>query len=168
MASNRKRVISRRQPHSSRPIAPGVFIELLTVRPYLPGEGSMKGDVKRNISPWTRRPGFSRRPAPVGLRTREFMTEARTCIAVARRRCRFPRGLAADMLAGRANQGSIGDSRPMAFGGCARGHSVPQRRFLADPRSSPNPLLYTLPRRRTLPGGSAKPSPSQRTATAAQ
>ena len=35
----------------------------------------MKGDVKRNISPWTRQPGFSRHPAPVSLGARKFITE---------------------------------------------------------------------------------------------
>ena len=137
-------------------------------RPPLPwGEGSMKGDVKGNISPWTRQPGFSRRPAPVCFRT-EFVTQAGTCIAVARRRGRFPMGLAAVVRARCANQGSIGDSRPMAFLGCARGHSVAQRRFLASQRNSPSPLLDTLPRRPILLPGSAKPWPSKRTATAAR
>ena len=56
----------------------------------------------------------------------------------------------------------------MAFLGCARGHSVAQRRFLASQRNSPSPLLDTLPRRPILLRGSAKPWPSKRTATAAR
>src|SRR5437868_11850394 len=119
---------------------------------FLPGLGS--------------RSFFSRLPAPV-IPGRKFVTELRSFMARQRRRRRFPLSFAAAVLARDANQGSIGDSRPMALWGCARGHSVAQRLFLDLPGHQPNPLPDTLPRRQTLQG-SAEPLPRKRTVTAAK
>src|SRR5487761_683194 len=83
---------------------------------FLPGLGS--------------RSFFSRLPAPVMLPKR-CVSELRSFMTRPRQRRRFPPGLAAVVLARDANQGSIGDSRPKALLGCARGHSVTLRLFLA-------------------------------------